>query len=292
MRVSAMGRGAVGGTVPTVPLLVLMLGFFVLPLASLFLYSFYTHVPGQIMSRVFTLANYMKFVRDLFFWNALWVTIKIGLATTVCTLLIGYPLAYYFARSSFHRGLQLALLVSPLLVNIVIRVYGWRVLLSDVGLINKLLMGLGLVSYPVQFMNNTSGVIVALVHVLLPHMVLSISGVLEGISTSLEEAAATLGANGWVVFKRVLLPLSIPGIVSGSILVFTSASGSFIVPALMGGGRVKTIPTLMHQYTLGLLNWPFGATLAFVMAALTLVSLSMFSRITLKSTRAREEASE
>ena len=130
--------------------------------------------------------------------------------------------------------------------------------------------------------------VIALVHVLLPYMVLTISSVIEGIDIALEEAAATLGANPWLRIRRILLPLSIPGVVAGCVLVFTSSTGSFIVPALMGGGRVKTIPTLMYQYTLGLMNWPFGATLAFIMAAITLAILSLYSRVSLRGAVARE----
>lgn len=271
-----------------VPLLLVSVALFVLPVLSLFRYSFYTHLPGRIMVPVWTVANYAKFFRDPFFWGVTRVTIEIGLLTTVSALVIGYPLAYLFARYPRFRAVQMSLLVAPLLVNVVVRVYGWRVLLADVGLVNALLVRLGVAAEPISFLNSLPGVVIALVHVLLPYMVLSISSVIEGVDVALEEAAATLGANPWLRFRRVVLPLSLPGIVAGSVLVFTSSAGSFIVPALMGGGRVKTIPTLIYQYTLGLLNWPFGAALAFIMAAITLAILSLYSRLSLRGAVARE----
>jgi putative spermidine/putrescine transport system permease protein len=273
------------------PLLVVAVALFVVPLLALLRYSFNVHVPGRFMIPAWTLANYAKFARASFFWQVTWVTIEIGLVTTLLALLFGYPLAYFFARRPSFRALQMSLLVAPLLVNIVVRVYGWRVLLSDVGLLNRALTAAGVIHEPIGFMNSISGVVIALVHVLLPYMVLSIASVLEGVDVALEEAAATLGASPWVRFRRVLLPLSMPGIVAGSVLVFTHAAGSFVVPALMGGGRVKTIPTLMYQYTLGLMNWPFGAALAFVMASITLVALMTYSRVSLRGVVAREAVS-
>ena len=185
-------RGFVGPWM-AVPLVLLAVGLFVLPVALLFRYSFYTHVPGRIMVPAWTLANYAKFFRDPFFLDVTWVTIRIGLFTTVSALLIAYPLAYLFARSPRFRAIQISLLVAPLLVNVVVRVYGWRVLLADVGLVNAVLVKLGVVNEPIRFLNSLPGVVIALVHVLLPYMVLTISSVIEGIDIALEEAAATLG---------------------------------------------------------------------------------------------------
>lgn len=273
------------------PIVIVSVGLFVVPLFSLFVYSFYTHTPGRIMEPILTLNNYRKFFSDPFFLGVLWTTIRIGIVTTLTTILLAYPLAYYFARYPRFRGLQMALLVSPLLVNIVIRVYGWRVLLAEQGLVNRALLTIGIIHEPLQLMNSMTGIIISLVHVLLPYMVLSIATALEGIDQSVEEAAATLGAPRWEVFRRVLVPLSTPGIVAGSILVFTLAAGSFIAPALMGGGMVQTIPTLMYQYSIGLLNWPFGAALAFIMAALTLTALTLYLGLALRGAAAREATS-
>lgn len=278
------------GTWTVLPLILFSVAFFILPLIALFRYSFYLPVPSGIMEPGFTLENYQKFFSDSFFYNAVWITIKNGIVTTLVTLLLGYPIAYFFVRYPKYRGLQLAVLVSPLLVNIVIRAYAWRVLLSDTGLVNTWLLNLGIVGEPISFINSNIGVIIVLSHILLPFMVLAISSSIEGIDHSLEEAGATLGANTWVRFRQILLPLSVPGIVAGSILVFTHAAGSFVVPSLIGGGRVHTIPTLMYMYTTGLLDWPFGAVLAFVMAVITLVALMGFTFVTMRKTTQREAA--
>jgi len=264
------------------PILFVTLALFLAPLGYTFLTTFYHHPPGAIMEPVLTLENYRKFFFDYYYWRVVGNTVLVGAVTTLITLLIGYPLAYQLARRPCLKTVQLVLLISPLLVNIVIRTYGWKVLLADYGIVNKALMGMGLIREPIAFVNSIFGVFVALAHVLLPYMVLSISSVLEGIDQSIIEAAHMLGATKTRVFWKVILPLSLPGVVAGSMLVFVRSAGSFMVPALMGGGRVRTIPTLMYQYMTHLLNWPFGAMLAFFMTFLTVLIVLAFSSFTMR----------
>lgn len=230
------------------------------------------------MKEAWTGANYLKFVSDPFYMRAMANTLVIGVSTVLTTMLIGFPFAYLLARSQAGRSIQLTCLLAPLLVNIVVRVYGWNVLLAENGVLNTLLLGIGIIREPFQILYTPRAVVLALTHVLLPYMVLAIFSVIDGMDPSCEEAAKTLGASPLNVFRYIVAPLAMPGVIAGSVLVFSAAAGSFLVPAILGGGRLHTIPTLVYTYAVGLMNWPFGATLAVVLVLVTLPPLFIVQR--------------
>jgi putative spermidine/putrescine transport system permease protein len=175
--------------------------------------------------------------------------------------------------------------LSPLLVGIVVRCYGWMILLADRGLINASLVEGGWIAKPLPLMYNAFGVGIALVHVFLPFMVLSLTGVLKRIEPELLEASMTLGASPWRTFLEVTLPLSLPGILAGSLLVFSLAISSFVVPILLGGFKVQVLPMIVYEQMLSVFDWPFGAANAFVLLTLSLAIIAVYIKVTDRALR-------
>jgi putative spermidine/putrescine transport system permease protein len=265
-----------------VPVLVLTVPLLVVPLIGMVRASFDMQTKGGKTAGVWSFDNYLKFVTDPFLWEALVFTLFIGVATAVVCLVLGFPFAWFISRRVKWRQLQIAILIAPLLVNMVARVYGWQVLLADSGVINKLLGGLGLISEPIRMLYTPFAIIIALVHVLLPYMIMAIYGVLQTIDRSYENAARSLGATKSRVFKDIIFPLSVPGVATGAILVFAMAAGSFIVPSIMGGGRLNTLPTLVYQYA-QVLNWPFASVIAIVLMVVTTPAILAYQRRSLRN---------
>jgi len=242
----------------------------------------------------FTIANYVKGLTDGYYAGVLLFTLILGAVTTISTLLLGYPLAYHFAqRETKYKGVFLIMVLSPLLTDVVIRCYGWMLLLGDRGFINNALIAIGLVKNPLPLMYNVGGVYVGLVHVYLPFMVLSLIGSIQSIDPNLRDAARSLGATSVKSFFKVTLPLSLPGIASGCILVFLLSVSSYVIPILLGGNKVMITPVLVIQTVLEALNWPFGAALAFILfscAAIIVALLFLFLDKLTKGTSVREKA--
>jgi putative spermidine/putrescine transport system permease protein len=263
------------------PLLALFVGFFVIPLLVMFVISLLSGNPVSDRSVHFTLANYEKLFSDALYIDVLVDTITLGVLTTVFTVLIGYPLAFQLARtrSPRIRTLLLVAILSPMLTGIVVRTYAWMALLSDNGIINSGLISLGLTDAPAPLMYNTFGVVVALVHIYVPFMVLTVTGVIGKIDISLEEAARSLGATTFRTFVEVTLPLSMPGILAGSLLVFSLAISSYVTPILMGGFSILTLPILIYQQLSGVFNFAFAAALSFLLLLVSLVIVIAYFRI-------------
>ncbi len=278
MTAPASGERAVG-LAEALPAAVALGLFCVAPLLYLGRYSFFVYDPADPLARGFTLANYLRFLSDAYYLGVLAETLAIALAVTLSALILGFPVAYGLARlKSRWRAVLLVLIISPLYVSAVVRAYGWLVILGDGGLINNLLIWLGIVSRPIRMMFTPWAVVVALTEVALPFMILTLASTLQRIDPALEEAAANLGARPWRVFREVLLPLSMPGIVAGSMLVFILAAGSYATPALIGGRRVKMLVTEVYQQMTAIYNWPFGAAVSFILLLLTLLSVAAFAR--------------
>ena len=263
----------------------LLIGLFMLgPLLLLARISLEGYQSGQGIIETWQLSNYSKFLFDRFYRQVLVGTLVLGAEVTALCLVLGYPLAYSLSRA---RGLKRAVLyfciLMPLLTSTVVRTFGWMILLANNGFINKTLMSLRLIESPVRLMYNVTGVIVALVEVLLPFMVLALDTALLNIDLSLYEAARNLGARGPRIFLRITLPLSLPGVVSGCVLVFTGALSAFVTPTLIAGARLKVMSTVIYQQAMALLDWPFGAAIAFVMlvtiAVLLVASLQLSERL-------------
>lgn len=259
------------------PVAVLLLGFFVLPYLNLVVISTMTPSPTAAYLRVFTLANYGRIVGDGFTWGVIFHTLQIGVLTTLVALAVSYPLAYHLARAGrAYRGLLMALVISPLLVGVLIRTYGWMILLQDTGLINQALQALGLRTLPLMY--NDFGVMIGLVHVFIPFMVLAIAGPIRAIDPEVELAARSLGAGFWRAFWRVTFPLSMPGVVAGTILVFVLTISSYVIPSLLGGFKVLTVPILVIRTITELFNWPGGSAFAILFFAITIAVLWAYLR--------------
>lgn len=260
------------------PTMLFLFIFFVVPYANMVYMSFLTKPPGAAYIRQFTLANYAQALLDPFHWKILRNTFWYSLLTTAITLIVGYPLAYHVARApTRRRGWLLMLLISPLLVSVIVRSFGWMILLGRVGLINQLSRRLGGPELPLMF--NTFGVILGLVHVYLPFMALSIAGSLQSISPDIERAARSLGATPWHAFWRVTWRLSLPGVFAGTLLVFVLAVSSYVIPILLGGNNVLVMPMLIVQILLDAFNWPLGSALSMMLFGLTATLLWFYVKL-------------
>jgi putative spermidine/putrescine transport system permease protein len=266
------------------PALCLMLVFFVLPYLNLLLISFFTQSHQAPYLRVPTLANYARLARDPFTWTVVWRSLWLGALTTVISLALSYPLAYHLARAPRRwKGGLMVLVISPLLVGVLIRTYGWIILLQDTGLINQLLQAAGMKRLPLMY--NQTGALIGLVHVFIPFMVLSLAGSIQGIDPELEMEARSLGAGAWRTFWRVTFPLSLPGVAAGTVLVFVLAISSYVIPSLLGGFTVLTVPILVVRTITELFNWPGGSAFALLFFAITLALLWLYLRLLGRITR-------
>ena len=262
------------------PCLMILLVFFFIPYINMILMSFRVPSTSKPFEVGFTLANYLKALTDSYYLGVLGRTVLFGLVTTGICLLLAYPVAYHLARTrSRYKSVLYVGILSPLLVGVVIRCYGWIVLLADNGLINNLLKDFGLVQSQVQLMYNYLGIGIGLVHVYLPFMILPILGSIQSINPALEDAARSLGASKAKTFFRVILPLSFPGIQSGTILVFVLTISAYVIPILLGGFKVMLMPTLVVQQVLESFLWPFGAALALIMFAAAVFIITLYIKI-------------
>ncbi|MFD1380292.1 ABC transporter permease [Fodinicurvata halophila] len=222
------------------PSILLLIAVFVLPLVLLFPTSLHPYIPGQGIGDAWTLENYVAILTDPFYLEIIARTLGLGLFVVVATLVVGYPLAYFLARTrSALRPWLIILVVFPLLLNLVVRSFGWIVLLSNYGLVNETLAWIGLIEEPLQLMFNFTGLIIGLSHIFLPFMVLVLIGTIQGIPQEVEDAAYTLGASKLTVLRKVTLPLSVPGILSGAILVFVLTISALVTPRLLGGRPIR-----------------------------------------------------
>jgi putative spermidine/putrescine transport system permease protein len=258
------------------PAVVLYVVLFVLPFGNLILSSFYDYSRLTGIVKVLTLKNYVRFWTDPFYLDILVRTFRVSLTATAVTLVVGFPVAVYMARASARmRALVTLFILSPLLISVVVRSFGWLIILGPDGLLHSLLRPFGIKDATVMY--TEVAVVVGLVNVFLPYMVLSIVASLQAIDPSVPRAAQSLGARRAQVFRRVTLPLAMPGVVAGSLIVFCLGSSAFVTPALLGGAEIKVLATLIYQQMMILQNWPFAAaiSLALLVIVLAIVTLQV-----------------
>jgi putative spermidine/putrescine transport system permease protein len=265
------------------PALLLFVLFFVLPFGVMAMMSLFSGNPITNPNAVFTTRHYQRFIEDSagIYHDSLWATLRIGLITTVISLLIGYPLAHWMARMHSRLGHALALMavIAPLLTGIVVRTFAWMTILQDKGVINTTLMSWGVISKPLPLMYNEFGTVVALVHIYVPFMVLTLTGVIGRIDERLEQAARSLGAGRLRAFIEVTLPLSLPGILAGSLLVFALSISAYVTPSLMGGTDVLTLPMLIAQQVGTSFNPNFAGALGVILLLVSLTIVVAYNRI-------------
>jgi putative spermidine/putrescine transport system permease protein len=263
------------------PAALLFLLFFVLPFGVMAALSLLSGNPVSNPEVAFTLRHYQRLFESDLYFDALIATLRIGAITTVIALAIGYPLAHWMARmrSRLGHALLLMAVIAPLLTGIVVRTFAWMTLLGDRGVINTTLQWLGAIERPLPLMYNEFGVIVGLVHIYVPFMVLTLVGVIGRIDRSLEEAARGLGASRTRTFLEVTLPLSLPGIVAGSLLVFALAISAYVTPVLLGGNSVLTVPMLIYQQVSASFNLGFAGALGAVLLVVALVLVFGYNAI-------------
>ena len=262
-----MASRAPRGWLLIVPAAIVLAVFLLLPYLNIILMSLRPPATGAPYGAGFSFGNYARILSDDYYLGVLGLSLGLALMTTAICLLIGYPLAYQLARSrSRFKGVLYVLVLSPLLVGVVVRTFGWLILLSRGGVVNKALQSAGVIEAPLALMNNLFGVTLALVHVFLPFMILPLVGAIQSIDPNLESAARSLGASPFRAFARVLLPLSWPGIKSGTVLVFVLALSAYVTPNMLGGAQVKTGSVLVVQALIDNFQWPHGAALALILS--------------------------
>jgi putative spermidine/putrescine transport system permease protein len=254
-----------------VPALMLLGAFLFVPLASMLLTSFRIHVPGRgEIAGSWTLENYYRFLLDPFYWRILGRTLAISLKATIVCLLLGYPVAVALVRrSGLSRAVLTTLILAPMLISVLVRALGWLLVLGREGVLTQLLRIF--VKDPTTLLYTDTAVIIGLIQVFLPLMALCIMTSLLQIDPTVTRAAQDLGANERQVFWRVTVPLTLPGIVAGSLLVFALCSSSFAVPALLGGQRVKVMAYFVYENQVLLLNWAYGSAVTVIL----LITLSL-----------------
>ncbi|WP_302059095.1 ABC transporter permease [Paraburkholderia sp. CNPSo 3274] len=228
----------------------------------------------------FTLQNYVD-LGDAYFLRSLWLTLRLAFQSMIVAVVLAIPVALAMARTQSRtaRRLLLAGVLLPLLVNLLLQGYGWLVILGPAGLVNHTLMATGLIERPVLWLYRENGVLLGLIQTAFPLAVLPISSAMRAVSRSYEEAAATLGASRWQTLRHVMLPLAMPGIVSGALLVFAYNASAFAVPLLLGGRRVPMLAVLVHDQVAPLLNWPAASASGVVLMAATLAVMAISQRL-------------
>ncbi len=270
--------------IPYIVWAVLML---VLPMALIALYSF-TQQGNEIISFSLTLDHYIKFFSDpdflLVLWRSLWIAVK----TTIICLLIGYPVAYFIARSSERLQNTLVLAITlPMWINMLVRTYAWIGILSEGGIIQKLLSLIGLGE--VELLYTEGAVLLGMVYNFLPFMILQINTSLCKMDNSLLEASSDLGANRFQTFRRVTLPLSLPGVINGITLVFLPAVSSFFIPKLLGGGKYFLVGNLIENQFITAGEWNFGSAISMIMAIIMMLLMLAVSKVEKHNNGGKEE---
>lgn len=250
-----------------------------LPIAILFRYSLNQFRPRVMMVEAFSAENYIRFFTDPFYTNIFLTTLRVALICTAVCLVLGFPLAYLLARTKTRfKNILIMLVVLPLFVGNAVRAAGWMTLFGSKGFLNVTLMQIGAISEPLQIMFTEGAVIAGIIAVNLPYMVLTLQSVIEGIPRNVEEAAFSLGAGPVAMFRRVLWPLALPGIIAGTILTFILGMNAYATPVLLGGPKFKMMGPLVYgQFQLN--NWPFGAAISFILMAATLILTALANMI-------------
>ena len=252
------------------PGLILLVVFLVLPLFSIIWPTLY--------DGGFTLDSYISFFNSSYNVSILWRTVKLSMIVTVLSVIFGLPTAYFIARSNRKwRSLMMGLVLFPLLTNSVVRSFAWINILGTNGIINRALLATGLIQEPIQLLYTEFAITIGSLYLFLPLMITTLVGILENIDSEIIEAAETLGASPVVAFMKVIWPLSIPGVIVGSILVFTGTLTAYTTPQLLGGNQNMMMSTFLYQNAMTLGNWQNAGVIALIMIVTTMVVMKGFN---------------
>lgn len=221
-----------------------------------------------------TVQRYVKLFVDSFFWDTLLRTLRIGLFATLATIVLGYPLAYLLVRVVRRRGLKRLIyvaVIAPMFTSNIVRSFGWIIILGRQGVVNNALVGSGLLERPISILYSETSMVIGLAYVMLPFMVLTVASVMQGVDKSYEDAAQDLGASRFTAFLKILLPLSLPGVIAGSLIVFTLSVSAYVTPSVLSGGKHFVMSMLIFQQYDTVLDYAAGATLAVTLLVATLM---------------------
>lgn len=253
------------------PGVLMLMALIVLPMIMTLSLSFHLPAPDGTPGDAFTLSNYSDVFRDKYFHEIFGRTFGMSAAVTLLCILIGVPEALVLSRLGERmRAVSMVIVLGPLLVSVVVRTLGWAVLLGSEGIISNVLMATHLIETPIDLMFTLTGVVIAMTHVLVPLMVIAIWASLQKLDPAAEQAAESLGAGFFTVLCRIIFPQIIPGVLSGSLIVFALAASAFATPSIIGGRRLKMVPTSVYDEFLSNMNWPLGATLALLLLLIVL----------------------
>jgi putative spermidine/putrescine transport system permease protein len=248
--------------------------FFAAPLVLLFFVSLY----ADTAMTTFGLTQYAKFLLDPFSLKVLGSTLWLGVEVTALCLLLGFPLAYVYLRvPGWAQGVLMLIVLLPLLTSVVVRTFAWIVILGRQGIINTVLLELGVIDSPLRLLYTEGGVVLALAQVQMPLMVLPLITALTRIDPNLADASSALGAGQWRTFFRVTLPLALPGVIAGCLLTYAAALSAFITQTLVGGGQMLFMPMYLYQQASTLNNWPFAAAISFIFLVAVLGVITLFN---------------
>lgn len=269
---------------PILPALIYLIFFMAIPLAILFVMGFIDIDRGNVVPGSFTLAHYAKIFSDSYYLTMFGKTFWMGVVATVLCLIFAYPIAYFYTRAQRKwKNIIMVIVMAPLLTNAVVRSFGWIIILGGPkGLLNNLLLTLGLIREPLQLLYTFTGVIIVLVQIQLPFMVIPLITGMEDMDARLEEASLNLGASKVQTFLHVFVPLSVPGIISGCSLVFVMCYTNYVVPALFGGGRIVVIGTYIYDQMTAVLDWNMGAVLSTLLLGSALLFSWLFNLISVR----------
>ncbi|WP_052001141.1 ABC transporter permease [Burkholderia paludis] len=281
LRPDAKRRRRPAGPLLVAPVSLLFALLLIVPMALVGMLSLqgFDAASGGVLD-VYSWHNYVQIVSDPYYHGIFLRTFGLALSVTVGTIVLGVPEAYFIFRMSARwRSFFLILTLGPLFISAVVRTLGWSILLDGQGVVAQVLTGLHLVDTPPQMLFTFPAVVVVLVHALVPLMVLSVWTSLQGLDPQIANAAVSLGASPFTVWRRIVLPQTLPGVLSGSLIVFALTASAFATPALIGGRRLKVVATAAYDEFLHSMNWPAGAAIAVCLLVLNLGVVALYSRV-------------
>lgn len=257
------------------PASLVVLLIIIAPLGLMARYSLNHFDKVQLMKQAFTVENYVRFFADPYYREVFYSTVWVAALCTMLSLVLGFPVAYFLARTrSRFKSTFIILLVFCLMVGNVVRAAGWMIILGRAGVLNAVLGHLGVA--PMDFMYTKGAVVVGCTAVVMPYFILTLQSVLEGIDFSIEEAAQNLGANFFTAFRRVVLPVATPGVAAGTVLIFILCMNAYATPVLLGGTSITMMAPALYDQMTRSSNWPFGSAIALILVFATLV-MALFS---------------